>query len=413
MAAAALPSACEKSDQPPDGGQESAAGTFGSDLAFLKQHTEVHLLEDPASGARVVVVPAWQGRVMTSSADGDGGESIGWLHHENIKTGILPPGERSGLARHIHVFGGEERFWLGPEGGQYALFFPPGMPYVFENWFTPALIDTEPFDVVSSDAGRIEFAKDASLLNRTGTDLQMGIRRTVELLDKAAISAALKGPIPEGVKSVAYRSTNQVTKRGDVGWTKEDGLVSIWLLGMFKHGPGVTMVVPLKDGPGNAVNSDYFGPLESDRLIATEKAVFFKGDGEYRSKIGVPPGRSNGLAGSYDADRRRLTIVRCEVPPNAAELPYVRSQWEDHAEPYAGDLINAYNDGPAVPGEPPLGPFYELETSSPALPLQPGQTLTHVQDTLHFQGDEASLDAISRAVLGVSLEEIKSAFPKP
>ena len=287
------------------------------------------------------------------------------------------------------------------------------MPYVFENWFTPALIDTEPFDVVSSDAGRIEFAKDASLLNRTGTDLQMGIRRTVELLDKAAISAALKGPIPEGVKSVAYRSTNQVTNRGDVGWTKEDGLVSIWLLGMFKHGPGVTMVVPLKDGPGNAVNSDYFGPLESDRLIATEKAVFFKGDGEYRSKIGVPPGRSNGLAGSYDADRRRLTIVRCEVPPNAAELPYVRSQWEDHAEPYAGDLINAYNDGPAVPGEPPLGPFYELETSSPALPLQPGQTLTHVQDTLHFQGDEASLDAISRAVLGVSLEEIKSAFPNP
>ena len=412
VAAAALPSACEKSATPLDAEPEAAAGSFGSDLAFLKQHTEVHLLEDADSGARVAVAPAWQGRVMTSTAGGDAGDSLGWIHHENIKTGILPPAERTGLARHIHVFGGEERFWLGPEGGQYALFFPPGVPYEFENWTTPALIDTEPFEVVGSDAKRIDFSKNASLVNRAGTDLQMGIRRTVELLDRGAVSAALKTSIPEGVKSVAYRSTNQVTNRGSEAWTKEDGLVSIWLLGMFKHGPEVTMVIPLKDGPGNAVNSDYFGPLESDRLIATDKAVFYKGDGQYRSKIGVPPGRTTGIAGSYDAARGTLTIVRCDVPPNAAELPYVRSQWEDHADPYAGDLINAYNDGPATPGEPPLGPFYELETSSPALPLEPGQTLTHVQDTIHFQGDAAALDPIARAVLGVSLEEITTAFGK-
>ena len=412
MAAAVLPSACEKSSTPPDAGQEPAAGSFGSDLAFLKQHTEVHLLEDAASGARVAIAPAWQGRVMTSSAGGDAGDSLGWIHHENIKTGILPPAERTGLARHIHVFGGEERFWLGPEGGQYALFFPPGVPYEFENWTTPALIDTEPFEVVASDAKRIEFTKNASLVNRAGTDLQVGIRRTVELLDAKAVSAALKTSIPEGVKSVAYRSTNLVTNRGTEAWTKEGGLVSVWLLGMFKHGPEVTMVIPLKDGPGNAVNSDYFGPLESDRLIATDKAVFYKGDGEYRSKIGVPPGRTTGIAGSFDSERGILTIVRCDVPPNAAELPYVRSQWKDHADPYAGDLINAYNDGPATPGEPPLGPFYELETSSPALPLEPGQTLTHVQDTIHFQGDAAALDPIARAVLGVSLEEITGAFGK-
>lgn len=416
-AAAALPSACNKPAENPGSNKNTpphqVMETFGSDLAFLKEHTPIHLLEDKASGARVAVAPAWQGRVMTSSTTGDAGDSLGWIHHENVKTGILPPGERSGLARHIHVFGGEERFWLGPEGGQYALFFPPAVPYVFENWTTPALIDTEPFEVLASSPQRIELGKDASLLNRLGTDLQMRIRRSVELLDAAAISTALKISIPEGVKSVGYRSTNQITNRGTEAWTKEDGLVSIWLLGMFKHGPEVTMVIPLKDGPGNAVNSDYFGPLENDRLVATDKAVFYKGDGAYRSKIGVPPGRSNGIAGSYDAERRRLTIVRCEVPPNAEELPYVRSQWEDHADPYAGDLINAYNDGPAVPGEPPLGPFYELETSSPALPLRPGQTLTHVQDTLHFQGDEVSLDAISRAVLGVSLEEIKSAFPNP
>ena len=38
-------------------------------------------------------------------------------------SGVLPESKRKGtLQEHIHVFGGEERFWMGPEGGQYALF---------------------------------------------------------------------------------------------------------------------------------------------------------------------------------------------------------------------------------------------------------------------------------------------------
>jgi hypothetical protein len=90
----------------------------------------------------------------------------------------------------------------------------------------------------------------------------------------------------------------------------------------------------------------------------------------------------------------------------------VRSQWEDHADPYAGDLINAYNDGPPNPGDAPLGPFYELETSSPALPLGPGESLTHVQSTIHISGPADALDPIARAVLGVTLEEIGAVFPK-
>lgn len=387
--------------------------SFAQDLEFLRAHADVHVLKDESTGARVAVVPAWQGRVMTSSATGEDGASLGWLHRENIKTGILPPAERTGLAKHIHIFGGEERFWLGPEGGQYALFFPPApQTYTFENWFTPALIDTEPFEVASSSGNRIDFKKDASIINRQGTDLQLGITRSVEILDRPAIAALVKSTIPDAAEVVAYRTTNTLTNRSSETWTREAGLVSIWLLGMYPHGPEVVMVVPLKEGPGNAVNADYFGPLDKDRLVANEKAVFFRGDGAFRSKIGVPPGRSTGIAGSYDAGRGRLTIVHSVVPPDAAELPYVRSQWVDHENPYAGDLINAYNDGPPAPGEAPLGPFYELETSSPALPLEPGQSMTHVQTTMHFQGDAKSLDPIARTMLGVSLEEIAAALPK-
>lgn len=409
LAVAALLAGGCKSPKTPG---EAADGpvTFRQDLEFLEAHTGVHVLRDEG-GARVAVVPAWQGRVMTSSATGDGGASLGWIHHENVRTGIRPVGEREGLARHIHVFGGEERFWLGPEGGQYALFFPPPpAPYTFENWFTPALIDTEPFEVTSADDTRVEFDKAAVLVNRAGTTLHIGITRGVELLDAGGLAATLGIAVPDGAEAVGYRTVNTLSNRGEDAWTPDGGLVSIWLLGMFPHGPGVTMVVPLRDGPGNAVNADYFGTLDEDRLVTTGNAVFFKGDGEFRSKIGVPPGRSTGVAAAYDAGRGRLTIVRCDVPENAADLPYVRSQWEDHAEPYAGDLINAYNDGPPAPGEAPLGPFYELETSSPALPLQAGEAITHVQATIHLLGDAAALDPVARAVLGVSLEEITAAF---
>ena len=68
----------------------------------------------------------------------------------------------------------------------------------------------------------------------------------------------------------------------------------------------------------------------------------------------------------------------------------------------------AYEDGP---GQPPLGPFYEIESSSPAAALAPGQTIQHVHRTMHLQGPESELDEISRAVLGVSIVEIVRALP--
>ena len=77
---------------------------------------------------------------------------------------------------------------------------------------------------------------------------------------------------------------------------------------------------------------------------------------------------------------------------------------------YAGDALNSYNDGPLAPGKPGLGPFYELESSSPALKLQPGEHATHVHRTFHFQGTEAALDPIARAVLNVGLADLAATF---
>ena len=389
-----------------------ASTRFGDDLAFLKKHTAIHTLSNDA-GAQIAIAPAWQGRVMTSSADGLAGASLGWIHRGNIETGILPPDQRTGLARHIHIFGGEERFWLGPEGGQFALFFPPtATGYDFAQWQTPAIIDTETFDVESSDSRQIRFRKNAVIQNRKGTQFSIGIFRSVEILADGKIPGLGDMTLPQGVKAVAYRTHNEIINQGTEAWTREDGLISIWMLGMYPHSATTTVVVPLKQGPGPAVNADYFGEVDSSRLVSNDKAVFFKGDGTFRSKIGVPPGRSTGIAGSYDPVLGKLTIVECEVPADASDLPYVRSQWVDHEHPYAGDLINAYNDGPPAPGEAPLGPFYELETSSPALPLKPGESLVHGQTTAHYLGTPPELEPIAQKLLGVSLEEITSAFPE-
>ena len=101
------------------------ASTYGDDIAFLRKHTRI--IELGQGDSKLAVAPAWQGRVMTSTAKGSTAHGFGWIGREAVKLGILPEDQRTGLNRHIHVFGGEERLWLGPEGGRFALFFPPGV----------------------------------------------------------------------------------------------------------------------------------------------------------------------------------------------------------------------------------------------------------------------------------------------
>src|SRR6185369_10250524 len=104
-----------------------------------------------------------------------------------------------------------------------------------------------------------------------------------------------------------------------------------------------------------------------DRLKVGDSALFFRADGLRRGKIGVPRSRARDVAGSYDPIGHVLTIIQFTLPPTARD--YVNSMWEQQARPFGGDVVNSYNDGPIGPGQPPLGPFYEIESSSPAAAL--------------------------------------------
>ena len=57
------------------------------------------------------------------------------------------------------------------------------------------------------------------------------------------------------------------------------------------------------------------------------------------------------------------------------------------------------------------GGFYELETLSPALALEPGQSYEHVHRTIRLEGNRERLDSVARSVFGVGLETIENQFP--
>ena len=89
----------------------------------------------------------------------------------------------------------------------------------------------------------------------------------------------------------------------------------------------------------------------------------------------------------------------------STDSTYVNSLWETQKEPYKGDVINSYNDGPMGDGSQ-LGPFYELETSSAAKELAPGEIMTHSHRTYHFEGDKSLLNALAKSCLGVDLDHL-------
>jgi hypothetical protein len=372
---------------------------FESDVSFLRQHTEVILLGD-APGSQVVLAPAYQGRVLTSTTGGTDAPSFGWIGRAAITAGKREP--------HINVFGGEDRFWLGPEGGQYALYFKGSDPFDLEHWQVPEPIDWDQWDVTSRSGTAVRFHKRMTLVNYSRTQFEIDVDRTVRLLSPTDVAAHLGESPGTSLRFVAFESSNTVSNAGGEPWAPQSGLVSIWILGMFNPSPSTTIALPFAPGPeselGPIVNDQYFGKVPSDRLSVKGSTVFFRGDGRYRSKIGLSPSRAVPTVGSYDSSRHVLTLVQYTRPVDASE--YVNSMWEIQREPYKGDVINSYNDGPPAPGKPPLGPFYELETSSPALSLRPAQSYTHIHRTFHLVGPEPDLDRIARAQLKVGLSEL-------
>lgn len=376
-------------------------GTYGYDKDFLAERgiRTVELVSADGMG-RVLMVPAWQGRVMTSTAGGRAAPGYGWINHGFIASGEFNP--------QFNSYGGEERFWIGPEGGPFSWFFQPGVAQDYAHWKVPSIIDSDPFAVDSVSDTAVSYSAQASLENASGRRFEIGFRRAVSLLSREETEALLGVGLGSGVRAVVYRTDNTLVNEGSENWTRETGMPSVWLLGCFNPSPTTTVFIPYdKACKGRIVKDDYFGPMPADRLAVDDGMVYFKIDGAFRAKIGLPAGSARDVCGSYDSASGVLNILKYTVPSGPCD--YVNSQWGPQEDAFGGDVINSYNDGPTETGVV-MGPFFEIETSSPAAALAPGQTLTHTQYTLHLEGAPADLDPVVRAVFGVPLSRIAGAM---
>jgi hypothetical protein len=380
--------------------QADQQGTFGYDLAFLKQHhKDLVLLKDPSGGAQVIVLPAYQGRVMTSTSDGEKGISFGWINYDLIA--------EAKFSEQFTALGGEERFWLGPEGGQFSLYFKKGVDFTFSNWKVPKVIDSEPFNLISATDSEAKFEKDMHLENYSGTAFDLKVNRTITLLDKNSINEFLGIELGSDIRSVGFQSENVLTNTGQKTWEQQTGLLSVWILSMLKSNDQTNVVIPYRKGDslslGKIVTDDYFGKLGADRLKIEDGHLLFKADAKQRSKIGVSPKRALPIAGSYDAENKVLTISQFTLPEGITS--YVNSTWKIQDDPFVGDAVNAYTDGP-IDGKQ-MGKFYELESSSPALSLAPGANATHIHRTIHLSGSQEKLNEISIKLFGLGLDQLK------
>ena len=373
---------------------------------FLRRYTDVVELADDR-GARVAVCPQWQGRVMTSTCGGIEGPSFGFVNRQFIEAGQHNP--------KLNNYGGEDRMWLSPEGGQFSLWFKPDAEQTLENWFTPPALNEGAWEVVSRPGDfDCVMATEMKFQNASAGEFELDVARRVRLLGAEDLrglfsESAVDAMGGSALEMVGFETVNEITNRG-ASLTKDDGLVSIWILGMLCAGPETVVIVPYKPGEqaelGPVVKSDYFGRVPPQRLKITPRAVLFAADGNYRSKIGTSQHRARNVLGSIDFAAAVLTVVRFTMPENPAEHDYMNNQWGGPlAEPYVGDVANAYNDGPSPSGER-LGAFYEIESLSPAVALNSGGSLLHRHRTVHLQADPDTLSRLSEEVFGVELETV-------
>lgn len=392
--------------------QQGQSSDFEHELEFLRNHTDVVVLEG-ALGERVVVAPQWQGKTMTSAVGRKHSPGLGWINHAFIASG------RVDIQANLH--GGEDRFWIGPEGGQFAFYFDPGRPFDFSFWRCPELIDRQPFEVLNQAAKVIRLRSGGRLRNHRGVDFEMGLEREVRLLDRPAIERLLEQrlpgfTLPDAVEVVGHESSNQLRNTGDRDWLPENGLPCIWNLGMFRPTPRTVMLVPFKPLASGTeqevapINCGYFGDLDARRLRIEPAAgvALFAGDGRYRSKLGVAFERARAELASWTPEEGRFTLVQFNLPDRVTH-GYCSNLWQVQQQPWKGDVVNVYNDGPNESGGC-LGPFYELETLSPALGLSVGQMYEHRHRTTHFLGAREDLESLATNLFGVSLSEVERAL---
>lgn len=364
-------------------------GSFGHDLEILNGVDDLAILSD--SNAMIAVSGKYQGRIFTSTSRGLTGKSYGVFNKDVLRD--------SNWKQNLSKLGGEGRMWFGPEIGKYAIFFAPGTeqtPYTIK--VSPEL-NTAHFNLIQKNDMSVTYGNNMIIRNSNNFHFQFHAKRRLSLLDQKQISKDLGLHINNKLSVVGFSAETTIRNTDKKQWKKEMGLLSIWDIACITPTPKTSVIIPLSNKTDSITN--YFTPIDENRLRITDKVVIYKADAAYMNKIGIQPALCKNIFGSYSPEINLLTIVKYNFTKDGQ---YVNSLW-GHKEPYQGDVINVFN-GEVNDSLDRNWPFYELETSSAAKELKPNEEMYHKQSIYHFEGDETLLNTIAYKVLGVKLSDV-------
>lgn len=371
---------------------DSKKHVFQDDLDFFNQYIQPVVLKD--GDRQVVISPELQGRILVSTANGLRGSSYGWYDKSLIAS--------DSVFQNISKVGGASRIWFGPDQGENDVFVEVDALTNEVTRKAPKDLDTLQFEVLEKTENTITLGSKMHIKNLKHTIFDIDVLRRITLFSTAQIMSNLDVPVSESVDAVGFGAITSMTNIGD-DWTKEKGVISLWELGCMQPTAQTTVVIPLKSN--DAKPTIYFTELDDTRIKVENNVLYYKADAEYLNKIGTLPEITLPVFGSYSPELNLLTIVRYSF---SGEQDYVNA-YPDNVDPFRGDVINIFNDG--TWGEiGPFGPFYELETSSPAKALKNGERLSHFHETYHFEGSKEALNSIALKVLNASIDEIEKAL---
>jgi len=362
--------------------QNSTYNTYKDDLLALTKLTKIVELTSSDNQSRVCVCPEYQGRVITSTSNGLGGISNGWINRDKLKNKY--EGNGSDL-------GGEDRVWIGPLGSQYSFYYQQIQPLSEKNWKVPACMNEEAYKILTSSENEISMEKTMELTNYLGNTLKINLKRNIKILEKDQIERNLQIQIPNQIKSVAYESSHTLKNTDSLKWNKEKGLAAIWSLGMFEGEDNCNTLISL---PHNIKVKDinkYLGDIDSTRVYIHNNTLTFKTDGKWRSKIGIPAKCSPSLFACIKPQSKTLTIIQYQQTNDSL---YFNSNPKIQNTPYDGEIIQVYNHGNMDYTTSNQNSFFELESTSAMKELAPNETIQHYHRVYHFTGEIQDLTRI-------------------
>lgn len=372
-----------------------ALTSFQEDLAYIRQYDTPLVLQSKNRQQQIVISAMHQARILTSTAAGDLGLSNGWLNRQSV-------------ARGQGNVGGENRTWLAPIGSKLSVFYPPKKAITSENWRVPPGLKAQNYQVIEvGESHAVMQKKSLRLENHIGTPFLVDIVRELRLYTAPDIKHYLNIALPKNVSYVGFGSLTTLTNVGE-DWHKNTGALAIWNLGMYQGTDDAVAIIPAHASVPNIGSiHQYLYPLDATRLAFKKSAFFYKVDGRYRSKVGMPAQYSQALIASYAPSLRRLTLIKFSFSRSS---PYPIAVEDDVPLSTPGDVTNVYNHG-GMNGEL-LGSasFYELETASPMVALKTGAAIKHTHQTFHFFGEPAALNPITTSLLGIPITRVAQAF---